>query len=70
MSILSLIIFVGISVSRHALAVSSFKIYLRVSSPFIFEKENDSLDWLLHTSPIANIWDNSYIFQHILKQDH
>ena len=52
---LSLIIFVVISVSWHALKVSNFKISLWISSLFIFEKENGSLGCLLHTSPIASI---------------
>ena len=53
-SAFSLIIFVGISVSWHALEVSNFKI-----SPgfllFIFEKENGSLGCFLHISPIVNM---------------
>ena len=54
-STFSLIIFVRISVSWHALEVSNFKISLRISSLFIFEKENGSLGCLLHTSPIASM---------------
>ena len=33
----------------------SFKISLRISCLFTFEKENDSLGCLLHTSPIASM---------------
>ena len=52
---LSLIIFVGISVSWHVLEASNFKISLRIFSLFIFEKENGSLECLLHTSPVASM---------------
>ena len=52
---LSLIFFVVISVSWHALKVSNFKISLWISSLFIFEKENGSLGCLLHTSAIASM---------------
>ena len=54
-SAFSLVIFVGISVSWHALEVSNFKISLRISPLFIFEKEIDSLGCLLNTSPIASM---------------
>ena len=43
----------NIGISWYALEVSNFKIYLRISSLFIFE--NDSLGCLLHTSPIASM---------------
>ena len=68
-SAFSFIIFVGISVSWHALEVSSFKISLRISSLFIFQKEN-VLDvcYILLLQRVC--WDDSYILQHILKQDH
>ena len=52
---LSLIIFVGISVSWHVLEASNFKISCRMFSLYIFEKENDSLGCLLHTSPVASM---------------
>ena len=52
-SAFSLIVFVGISVSWQALEVSNFKIPLRISSLFIFEKENGSFGCLLHTSHIT-----------------
>ena len=57
-SAFSLIVFIGISVPWHALEVSNFKIFLRISSIFIFEKENDSLGCLLHNSPIVcmQVW--------------
>ena len=52
------------------LEVFNFKISLRISSLFIFEKENGSLRCLLHTSTIASMLVGSYILQYILKQDH
>ena len=57
--------FVGISVSRHASEVSNLKIFLRISSVFIFEKKNCSSCILLRDRVC---WDASYILQHILKQ--
>ena len=61
MSALFLITFLGISVSWHALEVSNFGIFSRISSLFIFEKEKCNLWWfLLHTYP-----DGFYILRHI-----
>ena len=54
-SAFSLIIFGGISVSWHALEVSNFKISYRISSLFIFEKENGRLGCFFHTSPMASM---------------
>ena len=54
-SAFSLIIFIEISVSGHASELSNFKIFLRIFFLFIYEKENDSLGCLLHTSLIARL---------------
>ena len=54
-SAFALIICVGISVSRHALEVSNFKIFLSIYSLFIFENENGSLGCLLHDFPKAGM---------------
>ena len=61
-SAFSLTIFVGISVSWHALDVSYFKISLRISSLFIFEKENGTLECLLHTSPVVSMLEQFLYF--------
>ena len=54
-SAFSVIIFVGISVSLHALEVSSFKVSPRISSLFTFEKESGILGCFLHTFFIASM---------------
>ena len=55
MSVLSLIIFVGMSASWLTFVESKLKIYFKISSLSTCEKQKREHNFLLHTSPILSM---------------